>query len=191
MPILMMFLIGLPVCPFQAPAADLAGELGHAIEHGVNLGNHIFAVDHDRLASRSAQGHVQDGATFGDIDLLATKHGFDARFQARLLGQLQEQPERLVRDPVFRVIEEDPGRLGSQSLAATWDRRRTDRGDACRLDLLAVSFQGLPGGTVASGCCSWCYPRLQMADSRLKFRIASDKMSSLYAITCSASVTIF
>ena len=89
MPILTTFLIGLPVCPFQAPLRTLPAKSGHAIEHGVDLGNHVFAVDDDRLSFGSAQGHVQDGAAFGDVDLLAAKHGFDARFQARFLGQLQ------------------------------------------------------------------------------------------------------
>ena len=110
MPMLMTFLIRLPVCPFQAPLADLVGEAGHPVEHGVDLGHDVFAVDDDRLALRGAQGHVQDGAIFGDVDLLAAKHGVDPRSQARFLGQLNEQLQRLVRDAVLGVVQEEARR---------------------------------------------------------------------------------
>ena len=147
MPMLTMFLIGLPVCPFQAPLRILAGEVGHAIEHGVDLGHDVFAVDQDRLTSRSAQGHVQDGAVLGDVDLLAAKHGVDASFQARFLGQLQQQAERLVGDAVLGVIEEEPRGLGRQPLAAAGIVGEQTGGDARR----ASSDDELPGPSRRGG----------------------------------------
>ncbi len=65
-----------------------------------------------------AQGHVQDRAVLGDVDLVAAKHGVDAVAQARLLGQVEEQPERLVGDAILGVIEEEAGGLGREPLAA-------------------------------------------------------------------------
>ena len=37
---------------------------------------------------------------------------------AALVGELREQPQRLVGDPVLRVVEEEAGALGDQPLAA-------------------------------------------------------------------------
>ena len=90
---------------------------------------------------------MQDGAVFGDVDLFAAKHGVDARLQARFLGQLQEQLERLIGDAVLGVIEEDAGGLRRQPLAATgiFGEQVAEMHVA---HLLGVSFQGLPGGAV-------------------------------------------
>ena len=53
-----------------------------------------------------------------DVDLLAAKHGVDVLPQARLLGQRDQQPQRLVGNAVLRIIEEDSRALGRESLAA-------------------------------------------------------------------------
>ena len=66
-------------------AADAVAEVRHLVEHGVDLGHHVLAVDDDRCAARRAQGHVQDGAVFRDVDLVAPEHGVDARAQAGFL----------------------------------------------------------------------------------------------------------
>ena len=54
---------------------------------------------------------VQDGAVLGDVDVLAGEHRVDPLPQPRLLGQRDKQPERLVRDPVLRVVEVETRRL--------------------------------------------------------------------------------
>jgi len=61
---------------------------------------------------------VQDGTLLGDVDLVALKHRVDARAQAGLLGELQQQRQGLIRDPVLRVVEEDANGLRRQALAA-------------------------------------------------------------------------
>ena len=50
MPMLMTFLIRLAGVPLPGPAPDLVGEFGHLVEHGVDLGHDVLAVDQDRLA---------------------------------------------------------------------------------------------------------------------------------------------
>ena len=72
-------------------AADAVGEVGHLVEHGMNLRHDVLAVDDDGCAFRRAQRHVQDGPIFGDVDLLAAKHRVDPRAQPGLLGELDEQ----------------------------------------------------------------------------------------------------
>ena len=72
-------------------AADPVGEVRHLVEHGVDLRHHVLAIDDDRCPFRRAQGHVQDGAVLGDVDLFAAEHGVDPRSQAGFLCQLQEQ----------------------------------------------------------------------------------------------------
>ena len=67
-------------------AANLVGEGGHLVEHSVHAGDYIFAVDLDRFAFGRAERDVQDGAVFGDVDLVAAEHRVDALLQAALFG---------------------------------------------------------------------------------------------------------
>jgi hypothetical protein len=57
--------------------AHAIGKISHLIEHGVDLRHHVLAIDDDGCPSRRAQGHVQDGTVFRDVDLLAPEHGLD------------------------------------------------------------------------------------------------------------------
>ena len=86
---------------FPFAAADVIGELGHLVEHAMNLRHDILAVDHDGAAFRRTQRNMQDRSFLRDVDFLATKHGVDSFAQAGLLGELDEQPERLVVHPIF------------------------------------------------------------------------------------------
>jgi hypothetical protein len=52
-------------------------EVGHLVEHGVDIGHNVLAIDHDRCPLRRPQGHVQDGTVLGDVDLLTAEHGND------------------------------------------------------------------------------------------------------------------
>ena len=118
MPMLMTLRMRLPVWPFHAPLRTRLAEVGHLVEHGVDLGHDVLAVHDDGRASRRAQGHVQDGPVLRDVDLLAAEHGVDPRAQAGFLGQLQEQLERFVGDAILRVVEVEARGLGRQALAA-------------------------------------------------------------------------
>ncbi len=118
MPMLMMLRMRLPVWPFHAPLRTLSEKADILSEHGVHAGNDVFAVDHDRFAFGRAQGDVQDGAVFRDVDLVAAKHRFDVLLQAALFGELEEQLERFIGDAVLRVIEEDADGFGGVARAA-------------------------------------------------------------------------
>src|ERR1700730_17599908 len=75
--------------PFAAP--DPIGEVGHLIEHSVDLGYHVLAVHDDRRLSRRAQSNVQDASVFRYVDLLAPEHGVHPGSQAAFFCQLQEK----------------------------------------------------------------------------------------------------
>jgi hypothetical protein len=101
-------------------AADAVGKVGHLVEHGVNLGYDVLAVDDDGRASRCTQRDMQDRTIFGNVDFLAPEHRVDSLAQPGLLGELDEQAYRLVVDAILRVIQEDAGGLRRHPLATRW-----------------------------------------------------------------------
>ena len=68
--------------PFPLSAANPVGEVRHPIEHFVDAGHDVLAVGDDRRSARRAQCHVQDGAVFGEVDVVAAEHRFDSRTEA-------------------------------------------------------------------------------------------------------------
>ena len=114
-------------------AAHAISEIRHPVQHGMDLGHHILAVDEDRGAARRAQGHMQHGALLRDVDLVAAEHGVDALAQAGLLGELKQQAQRLVGDPVLGIVEIEPGGFDRQPLPARRDPRRRAGGGAMPL----------------------------------------------------------
>jgi hypothetical protein len=86
---------------------------------------------------------VKDGSIFCDIDFIPAEHGFDPVSKAGFLRQLDEELERLVRDPILRVIQEQTGGFRCHALAAL--------GVLCKklpemqfFDLSMVSLQSFP-----------------------------------------------
>ena len=98
-------------------------------------------------AFRGAEGGVQHGAIFGDVDLVAAEHGVDAAAQAALFGQAQQEAERFVGDAVFGVIEVEAEGLDGQAFAALGVvGEELPHGSV--FDLGIVGFQRLPGGAL-------------------------------------------
>ena len=154
MPMLMTLRMRLPVWPFHCAAADAVGEVGHAVEDGVDLGDDVLAIDDDRGVARGAQGDVEDGAVFGDVDLLAGEHGVDALARLRLVGEVDEQTEGLVGDAVFGVVEVDAGGVDGRGVRRGWGhRRRVSAGGRGRAD--RGGFRGLSRRGGLWGCRSW------------------------------------
>ena len=98
--------------------ADAVRERGHPVEHGVHLCDDVHAVDDERRTFRHAQRDVQSCAVLGDVDVVAPEHRLRALREPGLLGELDEEPQRLVRDAVLRVVEVEAGALGDQPLSA-------------------------------------------------------------------------
>ena len=87
MPMLTTLRIRLPVWPFHVAAADAIRKVRHPVEHGMNPGHDVLAVDQDRRAARRAQRHVEHGPFLRDVDLLAAEH-------ARRCGRAGRSPPR-------------------------------------------------------------------------------------------------
>ena len=119
MPMLMTLRIGLPVWPVQAPERTRSANARHPVEHLVDLLDDVDAVDHERALARHPQRDVEHGAVLGDVDVLAAEHGLAPLRPARTPRPGRRAGAmRLVGDPVLGVVEEEPGRLGGQPLAA-------------------------------------------------------------------------
>ncbi len=83
----------------------------------MHCGDDVDAVDLDPLAGRRTQRNVQHGAVLGEVDLLTAVHRIDALAEPGLLGELDEQAHRLVRDAVLGVVEIDADGVEGEALA--------------------------------------------------------------------------
>jgi hypothetical protein len=137
-------------------AAHAIGKIRHLIEHGVNLGHHILAIDDDRCSSRRAQSHVQDRAVFRDVDLFAPEHGVEPFAQAGFIGEPHEQLQRFIGDAVLRVIQMQTRSFGRHALAAL----RVVRKELAQMqlpDTSMVSGEGIPCLTFREWFYCWVY----------------------------------
>ena len=125
MPMLMTLRMRLPVWPFQSPLRTRSAKSAILSSTAWTSGTTLRPSMNDRRAARRAQRDVQHRALLGDVDLVAAEHRLDALAQPGLLGQLQQQPQGLVGDPVLRIVEIDAGRLDREPLAALRGHRRT------------------------------------------------------------------
>ena len=90
---------------------------------------------------------MEDGTFLRDVDLLAVEHAIDARAQTGLLGEADEQWQRLVSDPVLRVVQIDACRLRGQPFTASRIAREQFT-EMYVTDFAMVLFESLPGGSL-------------------------------------------
>ena len=83
------------------------------------------AVHLDRRVARRAQGDVQHGAVLGGVDALAARTSRRCARAGRAARPGRRAAQRLVRDPVLGVVEEQARALGGQARPAIGIRRRT------------------------------------------------------------------
>ena len=86
--------------PFAA--ADPLDECAHSVEHLVNLGDHIDAVDDQRAPARHAQGDVERGAVLGGVDVVAVEHRLAPLGDAGLRASCASSP---IVSSVIRFFE--------------------------------------------------------------------------------------
>ena len=98
---------------------DFLAEALHLGQHGLHFRHHVLAVALYGTVGAVAQGHVQDGAPFGHVDLVAVEHGVDGAAQIGLFGQIDEQLERLLGDQVLGVVDQDVALIGEGELVET------------------------------------------------------------------------
>src|SRR5215510_8324050 len=93
---------------------------------------------------------MQDGAVFGDVDPASRKHRCNPPFEAGFLSELEQELERLIGNPILRVIEVNAHGRGSETFATT----RVIREQLAQmqlLNLLIVRFEGFPRVASHSG----------------------------------------
>ncbi len=130
--------------------ADPLAKDGHPTQHRVNLPHDVHPVNQQRGAPRHTQGHVQDGAILGDVDALAGEHRRRALGKARLLGQLDEQTDRLLGYAILRVIQVEAWALGREALSPSRVHGEQIAQRGVR-DLALVGSQLTPGGPLGQG----------------------------------------
>jgi len=86
---------------FPAAIAHAFTEIAHLCEYAIDVGHDILAIDVDRGVAAVAQGGMQYGTMFGEIDFFAGEHLVAHAFQIHVTCQLEQQGERLVGDAVL------------------------------------------------------------------------------------------
>ena len=132
-----------------AAAAQPIGEIRHLVQNAMDLGNHVLAIDLDaRRRAARAERHEAPRASPMTL-ILSPRNMASMRWRKpRVLGQPEQQLQRLVGDPVLRIVEIDSGTLGRQSLAALRILGE-ELPQMQPLHLLMVGLQRRPGRALA------------------------------------------
>ena len=150
MPMLITLRIGLPVCPVHSPQRTRSENAAIRSSTSWTSLDDVLAVDDQRALPRHPQRDVQHGAVLGDVDVLAGEHRVAALRAARTRSASSTSSlERLVGDPVLRVVEEEAGALGGQPLAAVGVLGE-QIAQVPLADLGVVLLQGVPRGALPS-----------------------------------------
>ena len=110
----------LPAVALPCTAADAIRKPCHLVEHGVNLGDKIYAIGENLCIFWRAQGDVQHGALFGEVDLVARKHGINVVAQTGLLRKVKKQADSLTGNTVLREVEVETQGLQRESFVTLW-----------------------------------------------------------------------
>ena len=79
--------------------------------------HHVVPVDLDVGALGCPERDMEHRSVLRRVDPVTAEHRVDPIAQAGATSEREEERERLVGEPVLRVVEEDARRLGSHSLA--------------------------------------------------------------------------
>ena len=114
MPMLTTLRIGCPCGRVHSPERTRSAKAAHAVEHLVDVGDDVAAVDDERASRGMRSATCSTGAVLGDVDALAANIASTPLATPARLGQLDEQRDRLVGDAVLRVVEVQAGGFGGQ-----------------------------------------------------------------------------
>ena len=95
----------------------MGGEERHPVEDLVDGLDDVFTVDHEGRAPGHPQGDVEHRALFGGVDPFPPPHGLDPAGEIGPGGEGGQQADRLGREPVLRVVEEEVAGLDRHRLA--------------------------------------------------------------------------
>ena len=129
--------------PLPRAAPHAIGEIGHLVQHGVDLRHDVLAIHDDGCSSGRAKGYMQDRAVFRNVDFVAAEHGLDAPAESAVLRQPEEQFQGLPGYAIFRVIQVQADRFDRHALAAGGILRKK-LAQMQLTDLLIVTCKALP-----------------------------------------------
>ncbi len=91
------------------------------VQHSLALLHHdaLDVLTADSRSRRLAERNVEDGASFGRIDLVAPPHGLDTLAQPQSIRGLSQLREHDLVDTLSGVVHEHPNRLARKSLKAS------------------------------------------------------------------------
>ena len=141
--------------------AHAVGERAHPVEHLVDLGDDVDAVDDQRAALAACAGRRAARERFSET-LMRSPPNIASVRSARPDCSASATSSLSVSSviAVLRVVEEQAGALGGQALAAGRRRRRTARADAARGSPRSASpGPSRPAARAAGGCSSSCSSR--------------------------------
>ena len=79
-----------------------------AVEFVVEFGEDVFAVNvNGRGVGRQAQGGMEDGAVFAEVDFFAVLHDVHLSGKGRGFGKAAQKLQSVFAEAVFAVIEEE------------------------------------------------------------------------------------
>ena len=152
-------------CPAGAApvaTAHRCSKLALSLLTGGDVCAQVCAADHKRCVA--AQGGVQRGTAFGQIDRVAPQHPGESGLHTGLIGQLGKQLQRIAADPVMSTVGRQRAGLHRQALSAAWVGCQRSIG-APSVQRLPVTVQLLPGG-------KFC--RTRHSASVAKFRVSPE-----------------
>src|SRR5215471_12635724 len=148
-----------PGVALPGAAPDAIGEVGHFVEDSMDLGNDVLAIYDDGSAAGCAQGDVEYGSIFGDVDLFTAEHRVDARSQLSLLSEANQQVECFGGNPILGIVHINACGIQGHALTAL----RVVPEEIAKVevaDSLMVSRKGLPGSGLAERRQSWNHESL-------------------------------
>ena len=103
---------GLAGIPLPFPGNNLVAKPLHVVQDPVDLGHDVLAVDDDGSVASVPEGDVEHRSVLGEVDRHAREHGVSSGLDVARLGQIHQQIEHLLVDPVLGKVE--------QNLAVIW-----------------------------------------------------------------------
>jgi hypothetical protein len=124
---------------------DPLREMGDPRQNLIHRRHDVLAIDQDRPVRTVPQRHVQDGAPFGHVDLLAIEHGLAQFRHLGLARQIKQQAQGLLGDQVLGVVEQNIVQGQGETLK-TVRVAGEEIAQTQFIEVPAMALQGLPGG---------------------------------------------
>lgn len=97
--------------PLSAP--DCVREFFHVLQLLVDAGHNVLAINQDGLVGDISEGGVQHGSVLREIDRITLEHRISQLLYTSLLGNFDQDLQRLIGEEVLGEVEQDLGPIGS------------------------------------------------------------------------------